>query len=865
MPYTPMMLQYLEIKEQYKDHLLFYRLGDFYEMFFDDAYTASRELELTLTGRDCGMEERAPMCGVPFHSADSYIARLVAKGYKVAICEQAEDPATAKGLVKREVIRVITPGTVTESGMIPDGKNNYLAALCFSGARCGVCFADISTGKTYATEITEHAGDNALADELAAFAPKEILSNLDRAETPEIYAFCRERLEAFYDDTRHELFSPNGFDNAVERFGETVFSENNLSRSSPASLAVSALLAYIKETQKIDLDYLDTLEYYTGDVYLGLDVNTRRSLELTETLRTGEKRGTLLWVLDKTETAMGARLLRKWIEQPLVSVNAINNRLDAVAELVNAYIEREELQNILNGVNDIERLMTKIVYNTCGGKDMRALFTAVSVIPALKSQLADCKCTELKSLRDSLDDLADVAEAIDKTIVDDPPFSVREGGFIRPGFSKEIDELTAVKTDGKQYIASTEQVEREKTGIKNLKIGYNRVFGYYIEVTNSYKELVPDRYIRKQTLTGAERYITEELKDMEAKILGANDKVCALEYEEFQKLRTFVADNVHRIKAAADLIARLDTYVSLADVAGRSNYTRPEVDNGDTVDIKDGRHPVVEKFAKNELFVPNDTHLDENERLMLITGPNMAGKSTYMRQTALIILMAQIGSFVPAKAAHIGVVDKLFTRIGASDDLAAGQSTFMLEMTECAYILKNATSRSFIVYDEIGRGTSTYDGMSIARAIVEYTVSRKLYAKTMFATHYHELTELEEKCRGVVNYNIVAKKRGGDLIFLRKIVRGAADESYGIEVAKLAGIPDEVVKRADKVLSEIDKHQSVTPDKRLIPKDTSDGMTTPLETVVNDAVCDEIRSLDINTLTPIEALSKLFDFKKRLQ
>ena len=864
MPYTPMMLQYFDIKNQYKDHLLFYRLGDFYEMFFDDAKTASRELDLTLTGRDCGMPERAPMCGVPFHSADSYIARLIAKGYKIAICEQTEDPALAKGLVKREVIRVITPGTVTESGMLNEGQNNYLCAICFSGASVGLSFADISTAKVCATQLTD-AGTDKICSELAAFAPKEILSNADRTDYPELYTFAKDRLGAFFDDTRGELFENGNFSELEARFGKEVFASHGLGAGSPAVTALDALVRYIRETQKVDLTYINTLEYYTNELYLGLDVNTRRSLELCETLRTKEKRGTLLWVLDRTKTAMGARLLRKWLEQPLVSVGAILNRQQAVAELADGYIEKEELQNLLSSVGDLERLMTKIVYNTAGGKDLRALYQTISVLAPVREQLKGMVSPELAKLHGDLDELSDIGAYIDRAIVEEPPFSIREGGFIKKGFSPEIDELNAIQADGKSWIASVEQSERELTGIKGLKIGYNRVFGYYIEVTNSYKEQVPDRYIRKQTLTGCERYITQELKDMEAKILGAKDKVCALEYEEFQKLRSFIAENVLRVQKTADILSKLDVYVSLADVAVRNNYVCPEVDASDAIVIKDGRHPVVEKFLKNEMFVPNDVNLNESERLMLITGPNMAGKSTYMRQTALIILMAQIGSFVPASSARIGVVDKLFTRIGASDDLAAGQSTFMLEMTECAYILKNATARSFILYDEIGRGTSTYDGMSIARAIIEYTVSKKLYAKTMFATHYHELTELEDLCRGVVNYNIVAKKRGDELIFLRKIVRGAADESYGIEVAKLAGVPDEVVKRAGKILASIDEHAPVDPKKNLLPKTDGGIATLGLETIVNDKVCEDIKKLDVNTLTPIEALGKLYEMKKILE
>ena len=860
-----MMQQYFEIKEQYKDHLLFYRLGDFYEMFFDDAKCASKELDLTLTGRDCGMPERAPMCGVPFHSADSYIAKLVAKGYKIAICEQTEDPAQAKGLVKREVIRVITPGTVTESGMLSEGKNNYLCAVCISGASAGLAFADISTAQVYATQITDDESRQKLLNELAVYAPKEMLVNVDRTECPELLNFAKDRLGAFFDDTQPELFDTESFDKVVKQFGEEVFEKNLLYKGSPVAVALGALLEYLRQTQKMDLEYIDKLEYYTNELFLGIDVNTRRSLELCETMRSKEKKGTLLWVLDKTKTAMGARLLRKWVEQPLMSVKSIVKRQQAVAELYDSYIEKEEMQNLLSSVNDLERLMTKIVYNTAGGKDLRALYQTISVLGPLKAQLESMKSKELYELCESLDTLDDIGDYIDKAIVEDPPFSIREGGFIKKGFSSEIDELNAIQTDGKSWIAGVEQSERELTGIKGLKIGYNRVFGYYIEVTNSYKDLVPDRYIRKQTLTGCERFITQELKDMEAKILGARDKVCALEYEAFQVLREYIAQRVHRVQKTADVISKLDVYISLADVAKRNNYCCPEVDNSDVIEIHDGRHPVVERYLKNEMFVPNDVNLDENNRLMLITGPNMAGKSTYMRQTALIILMAQIGSFVPAKSARIGVVDKIFTRIGASDDLAAGQSTFMLEMTECAYILKNATSKSFILYDEIGRGTSTYDGMSIARAIIEYTVSKKLYAKTMFATHYHELTELEDLCRGVVNYNIVAKKRGDELIFLRKIVRGATDDSYGIEVAKLAGVPDEVVKRADKILSSIDEHKQVDPKKSLMPKNTErDDSTLSLKSMIYDEVCENIKKTDINTLTPIEALTKFYEIKKIL-
>lgn len=866
MPYTPMMLQYLEVKEKYKNEILFYRLGDFYEMFFDDAVTVSRELELTLTGKSCGTEERAPMCGVPFHSAETYIARLVKKGYTVVVCEQIEDPATAKGLVKRDVVRIITPGTVTESVMLTEGKNNYLCALYISGTCAGICFADISTAKVYVTQINDGDVNNRIINELATYLPSEIITNADRTGVKEIFEYARDRIGSVYNDASKNLFSGDAYGELCTHFGKDQLDKALLYENSPGTRALCAIMRYIAQTQKVDLTYIDKINSYDSGVYLGIDVNTRRSLELCETMRTREKRGSLLWVLDKTKTAMGARLLRKWVEQPLVGVNEILARQNAVTELFDNFIAKEELQRLLSEINDLERLMTRVVFNTTNGKDMKAIEQSVNALVPIKKQLAEFRGAELKACEENLDTLEDIGEYISNAIVDDPPFSVREGGMIKKGFSEEADELRSMMEDGHSWIAKIEQSEKELTGIKNLKIGYNRVFGYYIEVTNSFKDMVPDRYVRKQTLTGAERYITDELKQMESKVLGAKERLVSLEYEIFQKLRAFVADNLHRVQKTAAVIAKLDVYVSLADTAKKNNYVCPEVDMSDVLDIKEGRHPVVERFMKNEMFVPNDAHLDENRRLLLITGPNMAGKSTYMRQTALIIIMAQIGSYVPAKSARIGVVDKIFTRIGASDDLSAGQSTFMLEMSECAYILKNATKRSFVVYDEIGRGTSTYDGMSIARAIVEYTVSKKLYAKTMFATHYHELTELSEVCKGVVNYNVVAKKKGDELVFLRRIVEGAADQSYGIEVAKLAGVPKEIVKRADEILEEIESKHAVTPVAKQVPKTQTDGFgSLPLESFVNDEICDELKKLDINTLTPIEALSKLYEFHKRLK
>ena len=866
MPYTPMMLQYLEVKEKYKNEILFYRLGDFYEMFFDDAKTVSRELELTLTGKNCGVEERVPMCGVPYHSAENYIARLVKKGYTVVVCEQMEDPATAKGIVKREVVRVITPGTVTESVMLTEGKSNYLCSMYISGSSAGLCFADISTAKVYVTQINDGDINNRVINELATYLPSEIITNADRDSVKEIFGYCKDRIGCVYNDSSKRLFSGEVYSELTRQFGKDELDKAYLHENSAGTFALGGIIRYISETQKVDLAYIDKINSYDGGVYLGIDVNTRNSLELCETMRTREKKGSLLWVLDRTKTAMGARLLRKWVEQPLVNCSEILKRQNAVTELYSDYIAKEEIQRYLSEINDLERLMTRVVYGTTNGKDMKAIEQSVNAIGPIKKQLEGFKSKELSFFYQNIDELTDIGEYISKAIVDEPPFSIREGGMIRRGFSKEADELKSMMEDGHSWMAKIEQSERELTGIKNLKVGYNRVFGYYIEVTNSFKDMVPDRYVRKQTLTGAERYITDELKAMEAKVLGAKERLVTLEYELFSELRQFVCDNLHRVQKTAAMLATLDVYVSLADAAKKYNYVCPDVDMSDVIDIKEGRHPVVERFMKNEMFVPNDAFLDENRRLLLITGPNMAGKSTYMRQNALIIIMAQIGSYVPAKSARIGIVDKIFTRIGASDDLSAGQSTFMLEMSECAYILKNATRKSFVIYDEIGRGTSTYDGMSIARAIVEYTVSKKLFAKTMFATHYHELTELSEVCKGVVNYNVAAKKRGDELVFLRRIIEGAADQSYGIEVAKLAGVPKDIVKRANEILAEIEEKHSVTPVAKQMPK-SNPGIveSLPLETVVNDEICNEIKKLDINSLTPIEALSKLYEFNKRLK
>ena len=855
---TSMMQQYLDIKNQYKDFILFYRLGDFYEMFFDDAIKASRELELTLTGRDCGEAERAPMCGVPYHSSEGYIGRLISKGYKVAICEQMEDPSTAKGLVRREVVREITPGTVVETNLLNENKNNYLASLCLMGTRAGICFADISTGEISATSIdNEHSK---ILNELGTYSPKEIITNAGESDASYIYDFAKTRLGALCElDMNNEFEYQSAISYVREQFGaEFVVKYEN---DEPMLCAMGAILKYISDTQKTDISYINNLNVYGEGQYLEMDLNTRRNLELCETMRNKEKRGSLFWVLDKTKTAMGARMLRNFVEHPLIDIKKINARQGAIATLVDSFVLREEISHLLSGVLDIERLMTKVVYGTANGKDLRAISSTISVLPEIKNLLFTVNTPELSAIRDELDTLEDIYQMIDNTLVETPPFSIREGGFIKDGFNADVDYLRTVMTDGKGWISKIEQDERERTDIKTLKIGYNRVFGYYIEVTKSLISQVPDRYIRKQTLSNCERYITEELKNMEATVLGAQDKVCSLEYDIFIALRDEISKNFKRIQKSANLLAKLDVYIALADVAVKNNYVRPEVDYSDVIDIKDGRHPVVEKFVKDSYFVPNDTYLNTTtDRLALITGPNMAGKSTYMRQSALIVVMAQIGSFVPAKEARIGVVDKLFTRVGASDDLASGQSTFMLEMTEVAYILENATKRSFIIYDEIGRGTSTYDGMSMARAIAEYTASKKIGAKTMFATHYHELTSLEDEIDGIVNYNIAAKKRGEDIVFLRKIVKGPTDDSYGIEVSKLAGVPNEVVKRAKVILNDILSGEIQT--KQPVAKKAQPTVELSIEDISVYEAADRIKKVDINTLTPIEAMNFIFELKK---
>ena len=859
-----MMQQYFEIKEKYKEYILMYRLGDFYEMFFDDAKIAAKELELVLTGRDCGEEERAPMCGVPYHAVDGYIGKLVSHGYKVAICEQMEDPSLAKGIVKRDVVRMITPGTLTESSLLDEKKNNYICAVYLGDGAVGVSFADISTGSLSATEFSGSDMMSRLFGEMGVYAPREVVINTAASGLGEIETFLRERLGCTINENQEARFSgEDAKREALSRFaGEAVPAEFN-DENDPALKAVGALISYALETQKNDLSNLRSLNFYREGQYLEMDINTRRNLETCESQRRGEKHGTLLWVLDRTKTAAGARLLKNYIDFPLSNPYGINRRQSAVAELCGDVVLRGELENALKGVLDLERIMTRVVYGSAGGRDLRALAQTTEKLPQIKGLLSSCECEELASMFSELDTLSDVTETINAAIVDDPPFSVREGGIIRDGYNADIDYLRSVISDSKGWIERIEEAEKKATGIKTLKVGYNRVFGYYIEVSKSFIGNVPERFIRKQTLANGERYITQELKDMESQMLGASDKITALEYQLFTEVRLKIAENVHRIQKTAFILAKLDVYRSLAEVACRNGYCRPEITYGDEIIIKDGRHPVVEQFAKDSYFVPNDTNLDGGKnRFMLITGPNMAGKSTYMRQTALICLMAQIGSFVPAREARIGVIDKLFTRVGASDDLAMGQSTFMLEMSEVAYILSHATKRSLIIYDEIGRGTSTFDGMSIARAVAEYTLGKKVGAKTLFATHYHELTGMESEFEGIVNYNIAAKKKGDDIVFLRKIVSGAADDSYGIEVAKLAGVPKEVTKRAKEILETLEAGGIQKKERTTEPSD--DDFALSFDNISESEVAEKLRAVDINTLTPLEAINLIYELKKML-
>ena len=862
---TPMMQQYFEIKNQYRDFILFYRLGDFYEMFFEDAQLVSAELDLTLTGRDCGEDERAPMCGVPYHSSETYIGKLIEKGYKVAICEQVEDPKSAKNLVRREVVRIITPGTLIETELLSDKNNNYFSTIYHDGDIIGICFADISTAFITATAFRDRTSEDAIVNELSTYAPREVITNTTAKSLPKAADHIKNKLEAIFSESATNFFE---IDDCIARTEEQFGLDAIAGQPRAAVIAVGAALKYIRDTQMKDIAYLRELSFYESSQFLEMDLSTRRNLELTETMLTKDKRGSLLWVLDKTNTSMGARLLKQWIEHPLTNVSEILNRQQAVTELCENFMLREELRDKLSPVLDLERLITKVTYQTAGARDLRAIGQTAAVIPEIRALLGDMKSGALAELYQELDELTDVCAVIDAAIEENPPFVVREGGIIRAGYCEDVDNLRYIMQNGKDWIKTAEAAEREKTGIKGLKIGYNRVFGYYIEAPRSAADQVPDTYIRKQTLSDKERYITDELKDMEATILGADDKLKALEYDLFVEVRNAVDHESVRIRRTAQALAQLDVFLSLADCAVQNSYVCPTVDASDVIDIRNGRHPVVEKFVEDSYFVPNDAMLDTDKNcLMLITGPNMAGKSTYMRQTALIILMAQIGSFVPATCARIGIVDKLFTRVGASDDLASGQSTFMLEMREVAYILANATRRSFIVYDEIGRGTSTYDGMSIARAVAEYTVGRKIGAKTMFATHYHELTALEGELHGIVNYNIAAKKRGDDVTFLRKIVPGPADDSYGIEVARLAGVPGEITRRAKEILAELEgKKTAAAPKtaKKADPEPQPMLMNMSMFDAAADQITEKLKKTDINTLTPIEALNLIYEWKKLL-
>ncbi len=862
---TPMMKQYFEIKEQHPGCIVFFRLGDFYEMFYDDAKIASQELELTLTGRDCGQEERAPMCGVPFHSCESYIARLVSKGYKVAICEQTEDPALAKGLVSRDVIRIITPGTVIEGSMLDEGKNNYLCVLFVSDglADAGVCFSDCSTGEIHLTRISGEDVALRVNNELGRFCPSEVLLNDAAASEPEIVEFVRNRLGAEPECAEASNYDYNKAEELILRhFHQPSLEELGLKDQFSAVRALGCALQYLYSTQMTGLERLNNLDVYSDVQFMRLDLTARRNLELLETMRNKEKRGSLLGVLDRTKTAMGKRLIRAWLEQPLINVAQISRRHNAVDELFSDTVLRGDLTGMLADIYDVERIMTRIVYGSANAKELRSLSLTISRMAPIKERLADCRAALLCDIRRDIDPLEDIYDLIERSIVDDPPFTVREGGMIRDGYHEEIDELRFEMTDGKGIIARIEAQEKERTGISKLKVGYNRVFGYYIEISRSYTGEIPETYIRKQTLANAERYITQELKELEARVLGAQDRVVQLEYQLFTEIRTKISGELHRIQSTAQAIARLDVLCSFAEVAMRNKYSRPLVDFKGRIEIKNGRHPVVEDI-QDAPFVPNDTLLDGHEnRIALITGPNMAGKSTFMRQTALIVLMAQIGSFVPAESATIGIVDSIFTRVGASDDLAAGQSTFMVEMSEVASILKNATQDSLIIFDEIGRGTSTFDGMSIARAVLEHVANpKKLGAKAMFATHYHELTAIEAESDCIKNYNIAVKKRGDDITFLRRIVRGPADDSYGIEVAKLAGIPDSVVTRAKEILRQIENGEMETgPAERPAgePFESEDGQMTLLPAADN-ALLQKLKELDVNTLTPIEAMQTLYE------
>ena len=874
---SPMMVHYCQTKCAYKDSILFYRLGDFYEMFFEDAKTVSRELELTLTGKDCGLSERAPMCGIPYHAAETYINRLIDKGYKVAICEQVEDPKTAKGIVKREVTRVVTPGTNLNMQELDEGKNNYLMAIVCVGDHFGVSTADITTGDCYVTEIDE---ERKLWDEINKFLPAEIICNDaflvsgvdvdDLRNRLHISVFA---LESWYfgDDLCKQTL--------LEHFNISSLEGLGLADYDSGVIAAGSLFRYLLDTQKNTMEHMNKIIPYTTDRYMVIDSSSRRNLELVETLREKQKRGSLLWVLDKTKTAMGARMLRSFVEQPLIDADAINERLDAVTELNMQAMLREEIREYLNPVYDLERLVSRISYRSANPRDLLAFKMSLEMIPHIKNLLANFTSPLLVRINEQMDGLEDLYTLLEASITEDPPLAVKEGGIIREGYNEQVDTYRNSKTQGKSWLAQLEAEEKEKTGIRNLKIKYNKVFGYYLEVTNSFKDLVPEYYTRKQTLTNAERYITPKLKELEDMILGAEDKLFALEYDLFCQVREELAAQIPRIQETAKAIAQLDVYASLSVVAQRNNYVRPTVNTKGVIDIKNGRHPVVEKMINNDMFIANDTYLDNgSKRVSVITGPNMAGKSTYMRQTALIVLMAQIGSFVPAEKAKIGVVDRIFTRVGASDDLASGQSTFMVEMTEVANILRNATAKSLLILDEIGRGTSTFDGLSIAWSGVEHIVNKKkIGAKTLFATHYHELTELEGKLEGVQNYCIAVKEDGEDIVFLRKIVKGGADRSYGIQVARLAGVPDEVLVRAREIadlLEAKDANSNLSKLTDLSEKDLKGGteaMTqlsifdTMETTNQTDAILFELRDINLSNVTPMDAMNLVYKWQNKLK
>ena len=874
--YTPMMQHYLKTHEEYKDCILFYRLGDFYEMFFDDAKVVSKELELTLTGKSCGAEERAPMCGIPYHAAETYLTRLVKKGYKVAICEQVEDPKLAKGMVKREVTRVVTPGTTLNAQALDETKNNYIMCIAYIGDHYGISSADITTGDYYVTEVDS---ERKLLDEVNKYQPTEIICNeafyisgIDIDDMKNRMGIVIYSLDAWYfsDETAQMTLKDHFKVRDLEGLG--------LADYDSGVVAAGALLKYLYETQKTTLSNLVAIHPYTTGKFMIIDSSTRRNLELVETLREKQKRGALLWVLDKTRTAMGARTLRSFVEQPLIERMEIEERYDAIDEFNTNAITREEIREYLNPVYDLERLITRVTYQTANPRDLIAFRNSIHMLPPIKTLMSDFQSPLLKRLYEQMDTLDELYELIERSIAEEPPLTLHDGGILKEGYNEEVDRLRKAKTDGKSWLADLEAKEREKTGIKNLKIKYNKVFGYYLEVTNSFKDLVPDYFTRKQTLANAERFITPELKELEDVILGAEDKLIVLEYELFREVRQKVADEVVRIQKTAKAVAQIDVFASLATVAEQNNYCRPKLNEKGLIDIKDGRHPVVERMIQNEMFVANDTYLDNgSNRVSIITGPNMAGKSTYMRQSALIVLMAQIGSFVPAKSAKIGIVDRIFTRVGASDDLASGQSTFMVEMSEVANILRNATSNSLLILDEIGRGTSTFDGLSIAWAVVEHISNpRLLGAKTLFATHYHELTELEGKLNSVNNYCIAVKEKGDDIVFLRKIVKGGADKSYGIQVAKLAGVPDNVIERAKEIVEELSNNditeivQNISAEggsKRSKPKlDEVDlEQISLLDTMDNDTILNELKELDLGQMTPIEAMNKLYELQNKVK